>query len=203
MIKLYGAPLSNYYNMVKVALLEKGLAFEEVLTPPSQDAGYLAKSPMGKIPCIETPDGFLAESIAILEYLEAVAPSPSLLPSNAFEQAKVREIAQVIELNIELVARRGFGALRGKPVAESVVADLARDLPKGCAAVARLTQFGPFIQGDEMTYADIVGFFSFILANRAAKAVIEVDLLALIPGALAWFEMMQARPSVARALADQ
>ena len=47
MIKLYGAPLSNYYNMVKVALLEKGLAFEEVLTPPSQDAGYLAKRPMG------------------------------------------------------------------------------------------------------------------------------------------------------------
>ena len=92
MIKLYGAPLSNYYNMVKVALLEKGLAFEEVLTPPSQDAGYLAKSPMGKIPCIETPDGFLAESIAILEYLEAVAPSPSLLPSNAFEQAKVRAL---------------------------------------------------------------------------------------------------------------
>ena len=177
MIKLYGAPLSNYYNMIKVALIEKGLSFEEVLTPPSQDAGYLAKSPMGKIPCIETPDGFLAESIAILEYLEAVAPSPSLLPGTAFEQAKVREIAQVIELNIELVARRGFGALRGKPVAESVAADLARDLPKGCAAVARLTQFGPFIQGDEMTYADIVGFFSFILANRAAKAVIEVDLL--------------------------
>ena len=84
MIKLYGAPLSNYYNMIKVALIEKGLSFEEVLTPPSQDAGYLAKSPMGKIPCIETPDGFLAESIAILEYLEAVAPSPSLLPGTAF-----------------------------------------------------------------------------------------------------------------------
>ena len=50
-----------------------------------------------------------------------------------------------------------------------------------------------------MTYADIVGFFSFILANRAAKAVIKVDLLALIPGAPAWFDMMQSRPSVARA----
>ena len=92
MIKLYGAPLSNYYNMIKVALLEKGLVFEEVLTPPSQDAGYLVKSPMGKIPCIETPNGFLAESIAILEYLEAVAPSPSLLPGNAFEQAKLERL---------------------------------------------------------------------------------------------------------------
>jgi hypothetical protein len=44
-----------------------------------------------------------------------------------------------------------------------------------------------------MTDADIVGFFFFMLANRTAKAVIEVDLLAI----------MQARPSVAQALADQ
>ena len=93
--------------------------------------------------------------------------------------------------------------MRGKPVADTVVDDLARDLPKGCAAVARLTQFGPFIQGEEMTSADIVGFFSLVLANRAAKAVIDVDLLALIPGATEWFERMQARPSVAQALADQ
>ena len=110
---------------------------------------------------------------------------------------------QLIELNIARVARRGFGALRGNPVAESVVEDLARDLPKGCAAVTRLTQFGPFIPDEAMTNADIVGFFFFMLANRAAKAVIEVDLLALIPGATEWFEMMRARPSVAQALADQ
>ena len=54
-----------------------------------------------------------------------------------------------------------------------------------------------------MTDADIVGFFCFVLANRAAKAVIEVDLLALIPGATEWFERMQARPPLAQALADQ
>ena len=110
---------------------------------------------------------------------------------------------QLIELNIARVARRGFGALRGNPVAESVVEDLARDLPKGCAAVTRLTQFGPFIPDEAMTNADIVGFFFLMLANRAAKAVIEVYLLGLIPGATEWFERMQARPSVAQALADQ
>ena len=36
MIKLHGAPGSNYYNMVKTAMLEKGIAFEAVLAPPSQ-----------------------------------------------------------------------------------------------------------------------------------------------------------------------
>ena len=74
-----------------------------------------------------------------------------------------------------------------------MVEDLARDVQKGCAAVTRLTQFGPFIPDEAMTDADIVGFFFFMLANRTAKAVIEVDLLAI----------MQARPSVAQALADQ
>jgi len=203
MIKLYGAPISNYYNMVKVALIEKGIDFEEVLTPPSQDPAYLNQSPMGKIPCIETPDGFLSESLPILEYLESLESDAPLLPLDAFAQAKAREISQVIELNVELVARRGLGGLRGKPVADLTISEMQRDLPKGCAAVARLTQFGPFICGETFTYADIVGFFSLILANRIAIAVADTDLMALIPGAQAWFEMMQSRPSVARALADQ
>jgi len=203
MIKLYGAPISNYYNMVKVALIEKGIDFEEVLTPPSQDPAYLNQSPMGKIPCIETPDGFLSESLPILEYLESLESDAPLLPLDAFAQAKAREISQVIELNVELVARRGLGGLRGKPVADLTISEMQRDLPKGCAAVARLTQFGPFICGETFTYADIVGFFSLILANRIAIAVADTDLMALIPGAQAWFEMMQSRPSVATALADQ
>lgn len=203
MIKLYGAPISNYYNMVKVALIEKGLDFEEVLTPPSQDPAYLNQSPMGKIPCIETPDGFLSESLPILEYLESLESDAPLLPLDAFAQAKAKEISQVIELNVELVARRGLGGLRGKPVADLTISEMQRDLPKGCAAVARLTQFGPFICGETFTYADIVGFFSLILANRIAIAVADTDLMALIPGAQAWFEMMQSRPSVATALADQ
>ncbi|MDZ7683926.1 MAG: glutathione S-transferase N-terminal domain-containing protein [Gammaproteobacteria bacterium] len=58
MIKLYGFPISNYFNIVKIALIEKGVDFEFVDTRPSQDDDYLAKSPMGKVPCIETEDGF-------------------------------------------------------------------------------------------------------------------------------------------------
>ena len=81
MIKLYGAPLSNYYNMVKTALIEKGIEFEAMMQPPSQEDDYRAKSAMGKIPCIETERGFLAESSAILDHLEDIpagagAPAP-------------------------------------------------------------------------------------------------------------------------------
>ena len=54
MLKLYGFPVSNYFNMVKIALLEKQIEFEEVLVYPNQEHDYLSKSPMGKVPCIET-----------------------------------------------------------------------------------------------------------------------------------------------------
>ena len=80
MIKLHGICLSNYYNMAKLSLEEKGLDYEEVEAPPSQESGYKAKSPMGKTPFIETSEGFISESTAILGYLEAFKPTPALLP---------------------------------------------------------------------------------------------------------------------------
>ena len=59
-IKLYGMPLSNYYNMVKTVLLEKGMDFEEMLILPNQELDFLGKSPMGKVPAMETEQGFLS-----------------------------------------------------------------------------------------------------------------------------------------------
>ncbi|MEZ5597992.1 MAG: glutathione S-transferase family protein [Pseudomonadales bacterium] len=203
MLKLYGAPLSNYYNMVKCALLEKQIPFEAVMNPPSQEETYLAKSAMGKIPCLETDQGYLAETHAILDYLEDLQPSPALLPADAFARAKVRELVQSLELYIELVARRGLGVLFGREVAESVKDSMRADLPKGIAAVSRLCRFSPWIAGDTFTYADLFAYWTFTLGNVSAKANADIDLLASIPGAQAWFDRVALRPSIVKALEDQ
>lgn len=203
MLKLYGAPLSNYYNMVKAALLEKGVEFEEVMSPPSQEEGYLAKSAMGKIPCIETEDGFLAETLAILDYIEETWPEPALLPKDPWARAKVRELAQSLPLYVELVARRGYGALRGNEVPDAVKESLKKDLPKGAAAIARLAKFSPWIAGDTFTYADLVGIFTFIYGARSAEANANMDLLEAIPGARDWYARVIERDSVKQALAAQ
>ena len=158
MIKLHGAPLSNYYNTVKTAMLEKNIPFEAVFSPPSQDPAYLAKSPMGKIPCIETEAGFLSETHAILDYLEELQPTPALLPADLFARAKVRELVQSIELYVELVARRGLGVLFGREVATDVKDGIASDLPKGIAAINKLVKFTPWIAGNQFTYADLSGY---------------------------------------------
>ena len=108
-IKLYGMPLSNYYNIVKAVLIEKGILFEEVLVKPNQEAEYLAKSPMGKVPCIETDQGFLTETGVILDYVDILGDGPSLYPDDPFAKAKVKELIRYIELYIELPGRRLYG----------------------------------------------------------------------------------------------
>lgn len=203
MIKLHGAVLSNYYNMVKTALLEKQMPFEVVMARPSQEAPYLAMSPMGKIPCIQTDAGYLAETHAILDYLEDLQPSPALLPADPFARAKVRELVQSLELYIELVARRGLGVAFGREVSAEIKADLARDLPKGVAAISKLVKFSPWIAGDQFTYADLFGYWTFALANLSAKGNVGIDLLAEIPGAQAWYDAVGARASIQQALTDQ
>ncbi|HEY9380632.1 MAG TPA: glutathione S-transferase N-terminal domain-containing protein, partial [Burkholderiales bacterium] len=50
MLKLYGFPLSNYYNRVKIVLLEKNVPFEEVLAVPGKDESIKVHSPARKIP---------------------------------------------------------------------------------------------------------------------------------------------------------
>ena len=106
MITLYGSAISNYYNKIKLALMEKEIAFLEEAVPPSQDEFVLKRSPLGKIPFIQTPEGYLSESQAILEYLEESFPEHPLYPADAFDRAKCREFIQHLELNVELIARR-------------------------------------------------------------------------------------------------
>ncbi|MBD3648393.1 MAG: glutathione S-transferase family protein [Pseudomonadales bacterium] len=203
MLKLYGAPRSNYFNMVKAALLEKGIEYEEILTGPSQESDYLARSSMGKIPCIETEQGFLAESLAILDYLEDTYPEKPLLPADAWERAKVRELVHSLTLYVELVGRKGFGVLRGTDVPEHAVESIKTEMPRGAAAVARLAKFSPWIAGDNFTYADLVGYFTFVYAAISAEKNAGIDIFSEVPGSKDWYEKVGERESVKKALADQ
>jgi glutathione S-transferase len=110
MLRLHGFSASNYYNVPKLAFLEKGVSFEEVESytgvGPKYKPEYLDKSPLGKVPALETEEGFISESRAILEYIESAYPQHPLLPASAFGTAKVQELSQFIELYFELVARR-------------------------------------------------------------------------------------------------
>src|SRR5881397_1475225 len=102
MITLCGSPISNYYNKVKMVLLEKGLPFsEERVDTHSKDEAVLACSPLAKIPFIRTEHGAMCESQAIVDWIEALQPNPPLLPGDPWQAAKVRELTTFIELHLE------------------------------------------------------------------------------------------------------
>ena len=105
MIKLCGFSVSNYHNKVKLALLEKGVPFEEELVWSDRSAELLLNSPLGKIPYIETEHGSVCESQVILDYLEDKYPARRLLPAEPYLAAKNRELITFLELHLELVAR--------------------------------------------------------------------------------------------------
>ena len=139
MLKLCGFHISNYHNKVRLALLEKGVAFEEDSgVRPSQKDEYVALSPMGKVPYLEIDGTRLCESEVILEYLEEAYPQKPLLPKDPLARAKVRELVTMMELHMELVARRLYGVLFGQTISEGTKNAVEKDLPKGVRAFKAL-----------------------------------------------------------------
>lgn len=204
MIKLYGFAISNYYNMVKVTLEEKGIAYQEVATMPSQESAYTAKSPMGKVPCIETDQGFLSETAAILDYLEDLKPTPRLYPADPFARAKNREMIRVTELYVELAARRHFQHLFfGAPRNEAAMEEVKPQIEKGVAALKQLGSFKPFLAGAELTYADIYAYYTFPFANMVTQKLYNWDIVAAIPGLKEALAGVGARAGAKKADADQ
>ena len=199
MIQLYGLKLSNYYSLTKALLIEKGLEFEEVKAPPTQEEDNLARSPMGKMPSIGVDGRYLSESLAIASYLERLQPEPALLPSDPYDAAKVVELVCHIKLDIELVARRCLpAALFGGSASEETQASTKADLEKGLKAVSRLFTSDSHAYGDTTTLADFYTFYCFGLANVISQKMFQMDLLADQPAIARVMATMAERPSVAR-----
>jgi glutathione S-transferase len=197
MLKLYGFDVSNYYNMIKLAMALKGIEYEAVMTYPNQTPDYLAISPTGKVPALQTDQGVLVETNVILEYLDDIAPQTPLYPNEPFARAKVKELVKLIELYIELPARRCHTeAFWGVPVDENTKKEVKRALFNGAQALARAADFAPFIAGDTLTAADIMFLYSMDLAAPVAKKLFDVDLYEHAPGSKALMETLKAMPEV-------
>lgn len=204
MLKLYGFAVSNYFNMVKLALLEKGLPFEVVQVHGSQDEAFLALSPRGKVPCLQTEQGFISETSVILDYLEDSQGGTPLLPAEPFARARVRALMREIELYIELPARACYlEVFFGGRVDEAIKAKSQAELLAGVATLKRHASFAPYVAGDSLSLADLYFLYSLDLACVVAKKLFGLDLLADFPQAAALFALLRQNPHVQRIAADK
>jgi len=204
MLKLYGFSVSNYYNMVKLALLEKGLPFEEVLFYPTATPEALAISPRGKVPVLGVDQGFVNETSVILEYLEHSQKGTPLLPSDPFERAQALALAKEIELYIELPGRACYGeAFFGSPVPDAIKDKSKSELLLGFASLGRHGKFAPYVAGDQLSIADLYFLYSVPLACAVGQKLFGIDLLAEMPAAKALLERLEQNPHVQRIAADK
>lgn len=202
MLTLCGFSASNYYSKVKLALLEKGIPFEESLCWLGETD--LDSTPLGKVPYLQTPQGSLCESAVIVEYLEDAYPSAAaLLPNDPFQRAKVREINTFLELHLELEARKLYPqAFFGGQVSEGVKQKVAEQLEKNVAAFSKLVRFSPFVAGSEFTLADCAAITHLPLVSSATKLVLGRDFLADLP-VRDYLKRMAERPHVQTINADR
>ena len=195
MVHLCGIAASNYYNKVKLALLEKGVPFDEVEVWTDEKEAMQADSPAGKIPYIRTEHGPLSESQAISEYIEEAYPQHPLYPADPLARAKVRELCAVIELYIELPARRLYPqAFFGGTVSDDVKVHAKNDIERGTRALQQLAQWKPFILGEQLGYADFAAFTHFPLVSLATKIIYGADVLEGISEIKPYMKMLKERP---------
>ncbi|AZE64041.1 MULTISPECIES: glutathione S-transferase family protein [Pseudomonas] len=204
MLKLYGFSVSNYYNMVKLALLEKGLPFEEVPFYAGQTPEALAISPRGKVPVLGLTQGFINETSVILEYIEQTQEGPVLLPAEPFQRAQVLALCREIELYIELPARACFAeAFFGMPVPEAIKEKSKAELLLGIASLGRHGKFAPYVAGESFTIADLYFMYSLNLACGVGEKLFGLDLLAGLPKAKTLLARLNEMPNAQKVEADR
>jgi len=163
--------LHNYFRSstslrVRIVLALKGLDYEyagyALLDNAHKQESFLSLNPQGLVPALQTPDGVIAQSMAIMEYLDEVHPAPALLPDTPIARARVRSLAQIVAMDIHPInnlrllqyIRTEFGA------DDAAVKDWFQQWAnEGFAALeSRLTdepETGRFCHGDTVSLADV------------------------------------------------
>ena len=197
MLKLCGFHISNYFNKVRIAMLEKGIGFAlDATCRPSQQEEFLARTPLGKVPFLEVDGQHLVESQVICEYLEEAYPQKPLYPRDALARARVRELIAIMELHLELVGRRLYRQyFFGGSVSDEVRQAVEAELPKGVRALRMRARFDPYIAGPELTLADCAAFVHLPLVGLASKLAFGADALEGMPQIKDYLKLVGERPA--------
>jgi glutathione S-transferase len=202
-MKLYTVPLSNFGNKSVIVAYEKGLKLE-VVPPPgdTKSPEYLAINPLGKIPALQVNGMVISESEVINEYLEDKFPSPPLLPKEPEARACVRGFTRHHDLYLDPPMRALFFQMDPKTRNAEVVKQSLAELDKQLDYLE--SRIGsPWAAGQSFTLADCALAPSIWYVGKIAPAFGAGDPFVKRPKLKTWFERVQQRPSVKRALEEQ
>ncbi|MGK0268971.1 MAG: maleylacetoacetate isomerase [Paraglaciecola sp.] len=162
-MKLYSYYRSSAAYRVRIALnlkqIEYSIESVNLLKKKHKSADYLTKQPQGLVPCLETDEGrFLAQSGAILSYLDSLYPSSRLLPPEPFQAAKIQSFVDMIACDIHPVCNLrvlNYLTVDLKVDAEQKLAWYQHWIVLGFAALESMLEKTKYCFGAQLTLADI------------------------------------------------
>ena len=183
---LYDAARCPYCARARIALAEKGVAYEPVEIDLSDRPAWLyEKNPRGKVPVLEEDDFILPESSVIMEYLEERFPEPALLPADPADRAAAR--LWIFDFDRRL-GDDYYAARRGEDGAVEI-------LTARLAAIDMWLDGHRFLAGAEYSLADIA-YVPWILRGQQ---LLGLDLTAF-EALSRWLDELVERPAVAAEL---
>jgi glutathione S-transferase len=197
---VYGASMSPFVRKVLVFGAEKGLELEnKPVAFGSDDPGFKAASPFGKIPAFEDGDFRIADSSAIVAYLDALRPEPNLIPTEARARARCvwwEEFADtmLMECGRAMFFNRVVAPLFLGRAGDLEAADRAEreKLPPLMDYLeGQVPDAGGFLVEERFTLADIAVASPFV--NLARHLAVD---LGRWPRTRAYVEAVHARPSL-------
>lgn len=125
-MRLYTQSQNSAGERVRIALALKNMPYEYVSIPSLPRGTYRTINPQGLMPALETSDGrIIAQSAAILEYLEETHPAPALLPADPVERAEARAFGQAIAADLHPLNNYRVRRYLGEHLAANEAAILA------------------------------------------------------------------------------
>jgi glutathione S-transferase len=167
-----------------------------ILSGENRAPEFLAKNPMGGLPVLELDDGtYLPESLAIMEYLEDLNPTPPMIGTTPAERARVRALERIAELSIlgrvATIFQNSHPFFAGRIKQSPDAADNARGMLKGASRILDgLIGKGPFVAGARPSIADCTLVAAF---NFAEFAGVPIDPECI--NLHRWWSTFKERPS--------
>ncbi|WP_298200142.1 glutathione S-transferase family protein [Novosphingobium sp.] len=197
-MKLYGALLSPFVRKVALVATEKGLDWTLVGSPPGgEDAEFRRASPFGKIPAIDDDGFLLADSTAIVAYLEAKCPAPAVLPADPQLRGRAvwfDEFADTILMGagLKVLFHRLVGPKLLKRPYDPAVADQGEaELPPILAWLESVVPAEGWLLGGTFSLAD----YAVASALRSLQPVGWGRNAEAYPATAAWYDRVAARPA--------
>lgn len=195
-MKLHCA-LGTISGAVAIALHEAQIPFTPVLIDfaggEQNGAAFRALNPKGRVPLLETPDGLLTETPAILDYIAAIAPQAGLVPDAPYAAAQMRAVMSYLNATFHINHAHRFRGHRWAD-AESSFEDMRQKVPQtmteGAAFLEQTLALAPFAMGDAVTLAD-----PYLYVTTGWLAGDGVDM-SKFPKLTAYREAYGARPAV-------